>query len=208
MVCAWACRDSLVFFRNTGVRVVSKSFASVWTHNLSFTPLSPSLIRVPAMPVRHPTGSVTMGTAKKNVQRSHAPGSVPNAVGRVSASHDRGKLKLQPQNGTFFFRCIICVSTEKTAHTQIRTLARQHAPHRPPERKSERESKREDSDLGHARNEMENSRKSVSTQHSAVSNYITLCQHDSDVKTVECVRACVCCECVKRERLTSDFSII
>lgn len=90
------------------------------------------------MPVRHPTGSVTMGTAKKNVQRSHTPGSVPNAVGRVSASHDRGKLKLQPQNGTFFFRCIICVSTEKTAHTQIRTLARQHAPHRPPERKSER----------------------------------------------------------------------
>ncbi len=76
----------------------------------------------------------------------------------------------------FFLRCIICMSTEKTYTLLLASKyaqLTQHAAHLSPERKNERARERkragEDGDLGLAFNEMQNSRKSVSTPHSAVS---------------------------------------
>ncbi len=100
-------------------------------------------------------------------------------LGLMTVPPERGNLKLssQTQHGrVFFLRCIICMTTEKTYTLLLASKysqLTQHAAHLSPERKNERARERkragEDGDLGLAFNEMENSRKSVSTPHSAVS---------------------------------------
>lgn len=129
------------------------------------------LVKLP--PALHPAGYTSPWEQPRWMSRGHERLVQPHK--QSAGSQDgRGKLKLwsQTQHGMFFFFCcIICVSTEKmytpiSKHTQLT----QHALHLSPWEK-ERESKREreDGDLGQVFNEMENSRKSVSTPHSAVS---------------------------------------
>lgn len=108
----------------------------------------------------------------------------------------------------FFSRCIIYTSTEKTYTLLLAskyTQLTQHAAHLSPERKNERARERkragEDGDLGQAFNEMENSRKSVSTPHSAVSKlHYTLSAWFWWGDSRMCVYVC--------ERQISYFSII
>lgn len=135
------------------------------------------LVRLPPIHL-HPAGYTSPWEQPRWMSRGHEWLVQPHKQSPGSQDGS-GKLNLRSktQHGMFFyFCCIICESTEKM-HTLISKQI--HTTHSActaafpweKERESVRERKRarEDGDLGQAFNEMENSRKSVSTPHSAVS---------------------------------------